>query len=711
MPSLRLRKRALLALVVASTLIGALCAKVNTSGNLQVGAATTRIMVDDPAPSIVERQALPQDFSNLQRRAELYARLMTTQPVLDGIARRAGIPADQLSGVARTTADIPITLVEPGSEERANQIEDSRRPYRLELQSSPYEPILSVYAQGPSVEAALRLADAARLGLGDYLAATARRQAADPGRMPELRQLGSARGGLTNGRATIVVGGLTFLTMFGLSFVVLLALARRRAPDPRPVVAAAPRSRLHGLAAGDWPRTTRILPWSVAGLVAMCWLVPFDRIELAVPTPIDMTLDRLVLPLIAVVWALAFLSGPGAAPRLWVTRVHMALGVLLACAFISVVLDARYLNQTGELMLAVKKLPLLVSYLSIFVIVASSIRPGEVRAFLNLTLVLSVICGLGVIMEYRFAFNPFFKITAAVLPPPFELVTESGSAIDALGRRWVQGPTAYGLEVIAMMTIALPTAILGILHAGSRTQKLLFGAAIVVLMAAIFATQRKSALVAPVAGILALAYFRRRELLSLAPLGLVLSVVVAAVSPGAVHNVVSQFVRSDATKVATVSDRTADYDAIRPDLWSHLLIGRGHGSYNHETYRILDSEILGKLVETGVLGLIAFLMLPISLILIARRAASVRDAVVAPVALTGIVAGVDFIVVSALYDVMSVPHAPFTFLYIAGLVAVATTAPAAPAEPPDEAAGDERDALVADLTPVARETRTPVVVG
>ena len=64
--------------------------------------------------------------------------------------------------------------------------------------------------------------------------------------------------------------------------------------------------------------------------------------------------------------------------------------------------------------------------------------------------------------------------------------------------------------------------------------------------------------------------------------------------------------------MATTSDRTADYDAVRPDVWTHLLFGRGFGSYNHDTYRILDSEILGRTVETGVLGLAAFLLIGFS---------------------------------------------------------------------------------------------------
>ena len=56
-----------------------------------------------------------------------------------------------------------------------------------------------------------------------------------------------------------------------------------------------------------------------------------------------------------------------------------------------------------------------------------------------------------------------------------------------------------------------------------------------------FATERKSALVVPGAVFLTLAYFRRRQLISLAPLGLVLVVMVALVSPGVIHGVISQF--------------------------------------------------------------------------------------------------------------------------------------------------------------------------
>jgi hypothetical protein len=156
---------------------------------------------------------------------------------------------------------------------------------------------------------------------------------------------------------------------------------------------------------------------------------------------------------------------------------------------------------------------------------------------------------------------------------------------------------------------------------------------------------------------------------------------VALVSPGVIHGVISQFTAPDSTHVATVSDRTADYDASRPDVWSHIAFGRGFGSYDPLTYRVLDSEILGPLVETGVVGLAAYLMIGFALIGFSRKTASRGDPRWSPVALYGVSAGVILLISSILYDFLGFPHGAFTFLYFAGLV-VAVIRPGAQAPAP-----------------------------
>ena len=670
-----LRHRVMLAVLVTSTLIAGLCAKLNTSGNLVVGAASTHVLIDDPDASLVDRTAIPGDYGTLWKRAVLYGRLMTTPPVLDAIGKRAGIPGDQISGIARITAGAPHSLLQIGSEERANQIRASEAPFRLELQASPTEPILAIYTKAPSLGQAQLLANSAILGLSDYLHTLARQEGFPIKELPQLRQLGNARGGIANGGARIVIGGLTFITAFALSFVALLVLIRKPWRNREEVDRPPVRANLSTRGAADWPRTTRILPWAVAGLIAMIWLTPFDRIQLSIGTPINITLDRIVLPIVAVIWLIALTAGPGASPRLRLTRVHVALGVFVACAFLSVVIDAQYLNHTGDLMTSVKKAPLLVSYVSIFVIVASSVRRSEVPAFLRYSLILAVICGIEVIYEYRFHQNLFNVWTAKLLPRPFELLgTTSAPITDSLGRSWIQGPAGYGVELIAMLSMVLPVAILGIVGSKSRRNQILYSLAIVVLVSAMFMTQRKSALIAPAGVILTLAYFRRRELITLAPLGMVLLVVVALISPGVIHNVITQFTAPNSTHVATVSDRTADYDAVRPDLWSHFAFGRGYGSYDPLTYRVLDSEFLGQVVETGVLGLFAYVMIGISVILATRKMIRRRHPQWSAPALCGAAAGVCLLISSGLYDAMGFPHGAFTFLYIAGL-AVAVVAP------------------------------------
>src|SRR6185312_5079820 len=294
---------------------------------------------------------------------------------------------------------------------------------------------------------------------------------------------------------------------------------------------------------------------------------------------------------------------------------------------------------------------------------------------LRYSLILAVICGIEVIYEYRFHQNLFNVWTAKLLPRPFELLgTTSAPITDSLGRSWIQGPAGYGVELIAMLSMVLPVAILGIVGSKSRRNQILYSLAIVVLVSAMFMTQRKSALIAPAGVILTLAYFRRRELITLAPLGMVLLVVVALISPGVIHNVITQFTSPNSTHVATVSDRTADYDAVRPDLWSHFAFGRGYGSYDPLTYRVLDSEFLGQVVETGVLGLFAYVMIGVSVILATRKMIRRRHPQWSAPALCGAAAGVCLLIASGLYDAMGFPHGAFTFLYIAGL-AVAVVAP------------------------------------
>jgi hypothetical protein len=430
-------------------------------------------------------------------------------------------------------------------------------------------------------------------------------------------------------------------------------------------------SRRAALRAGDWPRTTRLLPWMLAALMAIVWLVPFNDIQLAVSLPIDLKFDRLLLPFIIVTWVLSLASGGRGAPRLRLTWIHLAVGGLAVAFLLSIVLGARDLNQTLELDTSIKQLTVLVSYISLFLIVASSIRRSEVPAFLRYTLVLAVLCALGTVYEYRFAYNVFYSLSDALLPGIFQVGTATESAaVDVIGRRVVRGPGAVPLEAVAMLSMGLAIALAGLIHAKVRRTRILYGLAVALIFAAATSTERKSGLIAPVSVFLTVAYFRRRELIRLAPLGVVIGVLMLLLTPGAAQTVVGQLSGEKLNSVATVSDRTSDYDAVRPDVFTHLAFGRGYGSYEHTTYRILDMELLGTLIEVGVFGLLSYVVMLGTIVAVARRPIRERRPHDAAVALSAAAAAVALLVVSTLFDVMSFPHCPYIALWMAGLLAV-----------------------------------------
>jgi hypothetical protein len=375
------------------------------------------------------------------------------------------------------------------------------------------------------------------------------------------------------------------------------------------------------------------------------------------------------------------------APRLAVTPIHWALGGFVLLALLSIVFAAPHLVHTLEWSLAVKKLPLLVTSLTLFVIVASSIRRSELRAFLLWNLALAVVCGAAVVIEYRLKVNVPYDVAGALFPAGlFEVGAAFPSALDEIGRRLVRGPAEVGLEAVTMLALALPIALIGLMDARHTRSRVLYAAAVLVIAAATVATYRKSALVIPVAVVLTLAYFRRSQLLRLAPLGVVLILMVSAIAPGAIGSTVSQFTREDRGTITTVSDRTIDYDAVRPDVWSAIALGRGFGSYDHRSYRILDSELLRRTIETGVAGLAAFLLIALSVLLTARRSIGSGGPQRAPAGLVGACGAVAFAVGAALYDILAFPHAVYLFLVFAGFAAVAA-APAPARRAPRPVAG------------------------
>jgi hypothetical protein len=516
--------------------------------------------------------------------------------------------------------------------------------------------------------------------------------ASDPARLQPARSPGSGprlpahdvavAGRPGHARAASLLQRFDVVRRVGVGMTPLVAGGSRGASITTPGALVGPpdrslsaMTRSAALKAGDWPRTTRVLPWMIAAMLAVIWLVPFNVIQLSYSLPIDLKFDRLVLPFIIATWVLAIAAGGRGAPKVRITWIHIAIGGVAFAAILSLVVEARDLNHTLELDTSVKKLTLLASYISLFVVIASSIRRREVPAFLKYVLILTVICALGTIWEYRFSYNIFYSFSDKLLPGIFTVGVAESGAIDEIGRRLVRGPGEVPLEAVAMLAMGLPIAVSGLITSKAARTRILYGLATAIILAAAASTERKSALLAPASVFATFAYFRRRELIRLTPLGVVIGVLMLALTPGAAQSVVAQLSGKKLNSVTTVSDRSSDYDAVRPDVFTHLAFGRGYGSYEHTSYRILDMELLRQLIEVGVFGVLAFILMIGTIVGVARRPIRERRPDDAAVALSAACAAVALLVVSTLFDAMAFPHCPYIALSMAGLLAVVVSQP------------------------------------
>ena len=479
---------------------------------------------------------------------------MASEVVVEYIGRRAHVPPQQIAAVAPVGMEVVDALTEPGSEARARELLLAGKPYRLEIQSSQDSPVVDIYAQAPTPAQAERLADAAISGARDYLrhvaasttldpaktgvdpaqsdpdrpAGRASRDGAEPARehrgggtdVPRRLRPRVRRSVLVSPRAAAPSGprGATSPTRRSAGSVaapprratVTAAVARASGAlswpvpviEPGGVVSLRPAYRAltaprTAVGDGDWPRTNRVLPWMLAGFMAVLWLVPFDSIKLDVPSPIDLQLDRLVLPVVVGTWALALLLGGRGAPRLRLSWIHAAVGGFVVVAFLSVIADAGSLNRSLEFDTALKKLPLLLSYPAMFLMFASVVRREEVAAFLKLMLALAVLCALGMVWEDQSSHNLFFELSDKLLPGVFH-VGAGDAGWDTMGRRFVHGPTAHPLVAAGMLSMAFPIAVLGMIHERETRRRILYALAGVVLVVGVLSTQRKTGLIAPV---------------------------------------------------------------------------------------------------------------------------------------------------------------------------------------------------------------------
>jgi hypothetical protein len=440
-----------------------------------------------------------------------------------------------------------------------------------------------------------------------------------------------------------------------------------------------PRPHRQLLARDAFPHTRRPLPWALAAFLAMLFLIPVDSTELKIPLPVGSQIDRFGIIGLVLVW---FCFGGDQRAFLRTRRSKLYVGaacVFLALAIASLLLDAGRIINIGDFNLAEKRFALLGSFLVLSWFTLTALRFEDIRGFSTYLIGLASLTAVGMLIERHTGNNLFYNWSATLLKPIATVApspTNIHPAFGTDGRVVVVGPTLHGLAASTMLVVVMPFALVRVFDATRRKARYLNAFAFVLMLAAAAATDKKTALLVPVAVVIYLAFYRPRQVLRLAPIGLVVLVAMVHIaSPGALGTILNP---NEAASSSSTTHRIGDFTDVAPDVFAHPALGRGFGTLDPEQpnqFRINDNEYIDEIWEVGAIGLFAYFFMILAPILTARRAIRTRDPEIAPLALAASAGCVAYLVVNALFDAMSFPQAPYMFFMVAALTTIASAGP------------------------------------
>jgi hypothetical protein len=191
-----------------------------SSRQYDVGVATARALLDTPSSAVADLGG--EEGNNavgaLPGRAALLANLLTSAPLKDEIAKRAGVPPSKL--IANTPALAATT--------RDRRVDD-RTAFTLTVQNEVDLPLLTVMTQAPDAQTAQRLANSAVAILNQHVSSVAGADSVPAPRRLVVKPLGPARAGISTRGPRRMYALIAAFILFGLActgIIVVSSLVR-----------------------------------------------------------------------------------------------------------------------------------------------------------------------------------------------------------------------------------------------------------------------------------------------------------------------------------------------------------------------------------------------------------------------------------------------------------------------------------------------------
>lgn len=387
-------------------------------------------------------------------------------------------------------------------------------------------------------------------------------------------------------------------------------------------------------------------------LAACIMFIPARRYALPIPLPFALEPYRVMIFVILIALAIAFL---GDRTRRWrPIAFGWPLGIFLATLLVSFIANGTRLVEEGLVQTSLSGFFQLGILLSVFVSVRQLLTSERMVTLLLMFIVWSaVIVSFFAIVERVARFNVFWMLSSVL---PLVIMSEDGEAARA-GVNRAYGSAQHPIALAVMLCLVIPLIIYLAKYAvwprNSWNRRIVYGIGTVLIFGGIVAAISRTAVVVLGVMFLVTLLMAPRVALLLVAFVFPLLLLAAAVVPAQVESMLLSFLDVDtliASQYASAgmrgAGRLADLEPAMREVAALPFFGQGFGSRivigDEANSFILDNQVLGVLMEAGALGVAGYaafmLAPPIMLIVFAyRSAAEPRHAALAAAIAIGII--------------------------------------------------------------------------
>jgi polysaccharide biosynthesis protein PslJ len=397
---------------------------------------------------------------------------------------------------------------------------------------------------------------------------------------------------------------------------------------------------VHGSGGGKYPpviviglmlgmvavRSAKRWSWLIGCMLVVILLIPADgRYTLAANLPIQMEPYRVVLAILLVGWLVALLVDPRVRAR--ASKLELPLMLIVIATLGSEAVNPARVGHTSSYV--IKAIWLFASMVFGFYLIVSVVRS---RAVVERLLSLLVTCGcieaVGAMYQRRSGTDIFDRLH--FLLPGFQF--NGGAVGDALLRGGAVRATAsagHPIELSSSMAMLLPIAAYLAISRGQKRWWL----AVVLLLGGDFAGGSRTGVIGLALILIVFIWLRPRQTLRCWPALFPALIVVHFVSPGALGGLQAAFFpkgglinQQTQTYIGRggVTEQATRLSRLGPSLhefWSHNpLFGEGYGTRvtgnlpsgqpnPDDNAQVLDDEWLTTFLETGILGIVGWILL------------------------------------------------------------------------------------------------------